>query len=339
MVKEFKIILNQLVTHTAFYTGSEVSGEVYIMNDEPKNYNGVQVSLIGEADCRWSETYTTGSGQNQTTHTRYYHSHEDYINEVCVLWRPDQAPDRLFPPGSYSYPFRFVLNGNLPPSFQGSYGYIRYIIEARISTGALKFDKRAVAEIPVSHVLNINTPNLLTALEFENQKTVCCLCCASAPIVLTVQMPRTGYCIGESITFTANLQNGSGRRVRIRALLSQTVLFTAQGSHRTSSTTVSNIAFSDFIEGGRTQQWSPEQIQIPVGTQTSITTCRIITISHSLSVSVIIPWSINLSVNVPLVIGNVPLQSTQAQQAFTAASDAFGFQAQPEYPPPPPYPI
>ena len=196
MVKDFRLELHNPSGQAVYIVPGEVAGTIVVVTDEAKSYNAITVSLRGFADVHWSETYTTGSGNNRRTHTRHYHSHEDYINEVIVLWNVEQVPNRVLNPGQYVLPFRFALARKLPSSFAGAHGHIRYAVEARISTGLFRFDKTVAANIQVIDTVDINVPALMSPVQYEDEKTICCLCCASPPISLTVNVPRTGFCIG-----------------------------------------------------------------------------------------------------------------------------------------------
>ena len=319
MVKGFKITLNQdssqgwnqdhALNRTTYYPESNVNGVVHVATNKAKKYNGIEVSLIGEAHVCMTEERPYFDWDSIGCRTLFYSSNRNYIKKSIVLWKPSQMADARFPAGSHNFPFCFELKGNLPPTFDGIYGQIRYTIEAKITRSHQNKPERKISfEINVSHLLKIDTPSLLTSVQIQKQKTVGC---TSAPVTLIVQLPRKGYCVGENIPLTATIQNGSGRRVMIRAKLLQRAKYKVQEYNKVSSTSkiVSNFATSSFIEQRSTQQWSPENLQIPSNcTQISIDNCDIITVSYALLVTVVIPWGINLKADVPVTIGNVPLQ-------------------------------
>ncbi|KAL5486865.1 hypothetical protein EMCRGX_G019401 [Ephydatia muelleri] len=309
MVKDFRLELFQPSGQAVYITPGEVTGNVVVVTDEPKAYNAISITLRGYADVHWSETYTTGSGNNRRTHTRHYHSHEDYINDVIVLWNQEQIPNRVLNPGQHVLPFRFVMSsGRLPSSFAGPHGHIRYTVEARISTGLFHFDKTVSAIIQVVDRVDINVPALMSPVQYEDEKTICCLCCASPPISLTVNVPRTGFCIGEGIPLTASLDNGSGRIITLRATVSKVVTFHAQGRTRTSSQLLNSFQ-SPPVQGHTTFQWTPtEQLAIPSAIPT-IANCGIIRLQYVLLIEAVIPWAINASINIPITLGNIPPQA------------------------------
>ena len=324
MAKDFRLELNN---QGVYVVPGEVTGTIVVVTDEPKSYNAITVALKGFADVHWTEHHTVRDDQgNQRTETRHFHSHEDYINEVIVLWNKEQVPNRVLNPGQHILPFRFaLLSGRLPSSFVGEHGHIRYEIEAKISTGLFHFDKKIFAIVQIVDRVDINVPALMNPVQYEDEKTLGCLCCASPPISLTVNLPRRGFCIGETIPLTASLDNGSERVITLRATVTQTVTFHAHGhthghthgyGHR--STRTSSHRLNSFqsppVQGRTTFQWTPaEQLAIPSAIPT-IANCGIISLQYTLLVEAVIPWGINAAINIPITLGNVPPQSMAGQQ-------------------------
>ena len=58
--------------------------------------------------------------------------------------------------GIHEYPFSFQLPGQLPPSFEGEYGYIRYTITAH-ARGMDQINHTAKLAIKVNTIADLNT--------------------------------------------------------------------------------------------------------------------------------------------------------------------------------------
>ena len=304
MVKEFKIVLNA-PAQGVFFPGSEVSGILVVEVDEPKSYKNIQVTLVGQAHVSWSES--SGSGENQTTHT--YTSNETYINLRVIVWTKEQVPTQELHAGIHNFPFQFQLPARLPSSFQGTIGWIRYYVEGRIGTGMLKFDHTVKVPITVVEVVDINISPLQTPLHAEKQKTLCCLLCASAPITLNVELPRHGFCYGDIIPLKVTLENGSSRRLRLRAQLIPVIVYTAQGhQYRCPQIVVASI-ITRYKQPIRVPCTGGPWLQLATINPT-LRSCGIISIEYFLRVSAIVPWGLNLAVDMAVTIGNVPLHST-----------------------------
>ena len=162
------------------------------------------------------------------------------------------------------------------------------------------------------------------------------LFCATGPLfTLTVQIPRTGYCVGEEIPLNVEIENGSSRHFRLNATLHKWIVYTAQATtiHMTQFTR--ELLHSETVVGvkshqfppGTTTTWNPTELKIPP-TETTMTSCRIINISYFLEVTAVIARSRNLPLVIPITIGNDlpapfasfprPMTSQQAPQQFRA---------------------
>ena len=231
MVKEFRIVLNT-PPNQVYFPGSEVSrtGTLVVeVKDQAKSYKYIRISLQGYAHVKWSQVAIRMLlGIRPRLTVRTYTSKEVYVSATLVVWSRELYPGRKLEHGSYSYPFRFTLPSVLPSSFQSSIGIVRYTVEGRIGTGALKFDHVIQTNIPVVEVVNVYIPTFQVPVCKSMQINVCCLCCATGPVAVTVQLPRTGYCVGEKVPLNVEVQNGSNKRLRLRAILEQRVVYTAE---------------------------------------------------------------------------------------------------------------
>ena len=331
MPPNLRIGLVQTTPNQPYYPGSTITGSLLLDVDEPKSYNQILIHFSGRSYVHWTETHSTGTGEHRRTETRHYTSSEAYVDVASPLWSKQQSPDGKLAPGQYSWPFSFNIPPTAPSSFEGSVGHIRYSLVGKIVTGLFKFDHNVELRVPVQQLVKISDPRLLQPVRQEVQKTVCCLCCASGPIVLTVALPKTGFLIGESLQLQASLENGSNRRLTMLVNIAQHIVYRAQGHRHGGGNTFVSVG-SDEIEPQASRNWDPT-IQVPNDvTIIHETSCSNIAISYSLSVICRIPRALNLTVVVPLQLGNcrdedqtavIPPTTTQPQQMTGA------------YPPPP----
>ena len=235
--------------------------------------------------------------------------------------------------GRYEFPFKFQLPSNLvlPTSFESHTGYIRYSLLARISR-SWKFDHTTTRAITVNEIIDINTPQLTASLSSSNEKTLCCLCCTSGPISLSVKTDRGGYCPGESIAISTEAENHSNRRVTtVRATLKQVAIYYARGHSRVHNQIIQRIE-GPGIEPGATSNWSHELLPIPA-TVPSISSCRILNLSYVLTVTLGIPRAIDLHVAIPVTIGNVPFRGRESAAAGYPVSQNLPSAPTAPYPP------
>ena len=322
-----------------YFPGMLVTGAVVCTTQESKDYKQIVIQLVGRANVHWSES--SGSGNNRRTH--HYRSNEEYVSCVAVLWdKASNAQGGKFPVGSYRFNFNLQLPGhNIPASYTGTVGSITYTLEARIAKSFLKQDKKAITQLNVANVIGINHPELIRPMSKEVRKTLCCLCCASGPIVMTARIPHTGYCIGyDTIPIEVSVENGSSRVIQnVQVALVKRVLYTAQGRHRYDNVTIFTVN-TRSVAAHETAVIQSEPLVLPTNIPPSLNNCGILSVSYYVIVKGVVSWSIYPTIEFPVVIGNVPLegQSGPPQGASFANPDPAFINTQPPatgYPPPP----
>ena len=321
MVNEFRIELAP-PPQLGYVVNSDITGCVLLVTDEAKSgYKAIEITLKGFADVLWTET--SGSGEDEETET--YQAHEDYIANTAVLWSKDTAPGAKIESGSYQFPFslKFQANGPLPSPFVGLYGKIVYEVEAVIvKTAALKFNKKFSVQLPFSPVVDPNlTPAALEPKILQVQKTLCCLCCTSGPILLTARIPRTGFCIGiDAIPFEVDLENGSNRRVeQLRVSLVRQATYFAQGGRCMDQKNIAVLNSDAPIQPGTTTSWKPAPLSIP-NTEPVITASKIIQLNYYFKVQACLDYAVNPHVEFALLLGNVPVSGVEGSQPLSPSA-------------------
>ena len=318
-MRDFQLILND-PPHKVYFPGMIITGTVIAVNDKPKNYQAIKVKIVGYAHVCFVERH------------RPYSSREDYITTFVNVWDKDaSAEGGQFPVGSYQFPFSLSLIGNnLPASYEGSVGQIKYTIEARVvKDSLLKRDIVRESTIKVENMVKINHPNLLQPRSVVMRRTLCCLCCASGPIVITTCIPRRGYCVGQdSIPMEISVENGSSQQIRqIIVSIHKLVKYTAQGNCRSYHHILTNIA-SDPICAHNTIIWQPTPLAIP-DTHATLKNCGILQVTYYLQVQAAISWAINPTIKIPIFLGNVPLSGTDVGPQPTILPPQQGLEPHP----------
>ena len=305
-------MVNELHLFITPSQGAFISGRVVLVTEEAKkNYTYIQVALKVYADVRWTEF------DSETNHDSSVTSHEEYIHQTVIVWNKENAPNHELSPGFYQFSFDLNLQSSgrsLPPSFEGTYGCIRYEIEATIFTAsAKKQNKRLSTRVDVAPIVDPNTiPGVSLPKVLQVEKRFCCLWCASGPITLRACLPRTGYCIvQDAITFEVDIDNGSNRSIRkLVARLLRLVVYTAQGHHRYDTQTLAMVA-SNPIEPGISRFWRPS-LPVPATVPTTTSFC-IVKVKYYLKIQACISGShtSNPHVDFDLFFGNVPLSGIE----------------------------
>uniref|UniRef100_A0A8C3KHP6 Arrestin C-terminal-like domain-containing protein n=1 Tax=Calidris pygmaea TaxID=425635 RepID=A0A8C3KHP6_9CHAR len=159
---------------------------------------------------------------------------------------------------------------------------------------------------PTGHILMDNIFLFLQSPQAgTKEKTLCCWLCTSGPISLSAKIERKGYTPGESIQIFAEIENCSSRMVVPKATIYQTQAFYAKGKIKEVKQLIANLR-GESLSSGKTETWNGKQLKIPP-VSPSILDCSIIRVEYSLMVYVDIPGAMDLFLNLPLVIGTIPL--------------------------------
>ena len=301
---------------------SEVKGTVVLKTKKDKKYKTIKVTVQGVANTDWSETVGTGEERR----TVDYSDKRECAKNTVVLWSNDDAPDNCLQEGDYEFPFSLSLKGEVPSTFDGERGHIRYEVTAIIVKSKLNKNKVVSKKIRVHELLDLNTlPGVKEPVIKQDEKTLCCLCCASGPISLTARIPRSGFFCGkDKIPLEVEVENGSSRPIEhVSAKLKKEVTFIGhnretslhnsesevrQAPHRSVQRRVDTIAeaASDPVAPGSSLSWSPETLLVPK-TDPTIANCTIISVKYFLKVEAAISFALDAGVTFPLTLGTVPL--------------------------------
>ena len=306
MPPNLRIGLVQSIPNQPFYAGSPITGSLLLDIYEPKSYKEILIHFSGRSYVHWTGYHTVNGGRGER-----FTSSEGYVDLAASLWSKLRSPDGKLHPGQYNWPFSFNIPPTAPSSFEGTVGDIRYTLVGTIVTGMLKSDHTVELQVPVEQLVRITDPRLLQPVRQEVQKRICCLCCASGPIVMTVAVPKTGFCIGEAFQLHASLENGSNRRLTMNARITQRVVYHAQGRQQYSANIILSIRSED-IEPQASRNWEPT-ITIPT-THVDIfheASCRNINVSYTLHVMCQVPFSFDLARVIPIQLGNYQDQQMQ----------------------------
>ena len=137
-------------------------------------------------------------------------------------------------PGRHQLPFSFQLPNQIPSSFEGTNGHVRYSIKAFLKGGFMKSDYRRDISFQVNTVVDFNK-NFEAAVNYlfikirfskstnfliyvykyqmmpQQKSAIKERFFGGGLIKATAKIDRTGYSIGETINFNARIENLSGK--------------------------------------------------------------------------------------------------------------------------------
>ncbi|XP_004646919.1 arrestin domain-containing protein 2 [Octodon degus] len=317
-----------------FSGGQCLAGRVLLELASAVRVGSLRLRALGRAHVHWTESRSTGSS---TAYTQSYSERVDFVSHRASLLGSDTGEPTTLPAGRHEFPFSFQLPLTLVTSFEGKHGSVRYSVKATLRRPWLPA-RRTRTVFTVIESLDINTPELLAPQAGAREKVARSWYCNRGLVSLSAKIDRKGYTPGEAIPIFAEVDNSCTRPVRPRAALVQTQTFMARGTRKQKCLVVASLAGEPVAPGRRTL-WQGRALCIPpVGP--SILHCRVLRVDYSLKVCVDIPGSSKLLLELPLVIGTIPLHPFGSRSSSVGSQASFlldwGLGTLPEQPEAPP---
>ena len=302
---EFKIELDPPPQAGSYLTGSEVTGALVVNTTMPKFYESLVTYIVCKGHTSWIDKYR----HIARTETKVY------FNLTNSVWNKCDAPDGHLPPGEYRFQFRFMLPPELPPSYehqiceQQENVWIRYAIGGCIKRGYPYSDRTVKRKLTVLKNVDIDIPQLRLPFNLSKRKAAGCriLHLSSGPVTTTLELPRTGFCIGEEIPFRVTIKNETSRNVYATIRLEECCTFHAQNQWTSTPYVHLAVLKSKHANPYQSLVWAPalEMLTIPATAHTTLDT-NLIKLAYRLKVIVHIPYVLVSPVLIcPLTIGNV----------------------------------
>ncbi|XP_009192117.1 arrestin domain-containing protein 2 isoform X3 [Papio anubis] len=232
----------------------------------------------------------------------------------------DTGETTTLPPGRHEFLFSFQLPPNLVTSFEGKHGSVRYCIKATLHRPWVPA-RRARKVFTVIEPVDINTPALLAPQAGAREKVARSWYCNRGLVSLSAKIDRKGYTPGEVIPVFAEIDNSSTRPVLPRAAVVQTQTFMARGARKQKRAVVASLA-GEPVGPGQRALWQGRALRIPpVGP--SILHCRVLHVDYALKVCVDIPGTSKLLLELPLVIGTIPLHPFGSRSSSVGSHASF----------------
>ncbi|KAL7836634.1 hypothetical protein AOLI_G00279180 [Acnodon oligacanthus] len=286
MIKRLTLNYDAVNGTNTFTSGNTVQGRVFLEVTKVVMVSCFYINLEGGADVSW----TTGSEDSTT-----YHDHVRYFKRKHIFIKSVQGCYAIRP-GTHGFPFSFQLpNWDLPPSFEGSYGSVKYLLEStlKVLSGKSCTVKAALSFVPVIRSGGALLMNPQIAATGKRMKLF-----TSGRASLKTTIDKMGYIPGDVIKVCADVDNSSSRALRLEYTLKQKQIFTAKREQTSSSKTVFSVVGQHIPSGSK--QTINADLKIPPNLKLTITNCAIIKVLHILKVRLIIPYSKDLIIKFPL---------------------------------------
>ncbi|XP_032123703.1 arrestin domain-containing protein 2 isoform X2 [Sapajus apella] len=335
-VKAFSVQLDGATTgaEPVFSGGQTVAGRVLLELASAMRVGALRLRARGRAHVHWTESRSAGSS---TAYTQSYSERVEVVSHRATLLAPDTGETTTLPPGRHEFLFSFQLPPTLVTSFEGKHGSVRYCIKATLHRPWIPA-RRARKVFTVIEPVDINTPALLAPQAGAQEKVARSWYRNRGLVSLSAKIDRKGYTPGEVIPVFAEIDNSSTCPVLPRAAVVQTQTFMARGARKQKQAVVASLA-GEPVGPGQRALWQGRALQIPpVGP--SILHCRVLHVDYALKVCVDIPGTSKLLLELPLVIGTIPLHPFGSRSSSVGSHASFlldwGLGALPERPEAPP---
>ncbi|XP_029562477.1 arrestin domain-containing protein 2 isoform X2 [Salmo trutta] len=331
-IKRFKLELDE-PDDAVYASGEIVSGQVVLeLNRETKVYS-MKVIGRGVATAHWLEDHSGGMNavyNDYTSKITYFRKRQHLIRDNGELI--------LLPAGRHEFPFSFQLpEETLVTSFEGKHGSVRYWVKVKLHRPWATV-RKIKKEFTVIEPIDINTPALLAPQAGSKDKMARVWYHNFGQVSITAKIDRKGYTPGEVIPVFAEFDNATSRSVVPKAYITQTQTFLARGTMKQKRAVVATLS-GDVVGAQRRETWHGRAIKIPpVGP--SILQCRVIKVEYMLRVCVDVPGTSKLCLELPLVMGTIPLHPFGSRTSSVSSQYSVNLEwlrmAIPEQPEPPP---
>ncbi|CAO4366122.1 unnamed protein product [Caenorhabditis nigoni] len=333
-----------------FLPGHPISGRVILMTSESYKARAVHLKLDGRAHTNWheyeTERHTDANGNIENRQKKVdYSATVKYLETKILIWASVDGSNLLIP-GTYAWPFSYRLPSNIPPSFEGKYGYIRYSVTAEVDR-PWRFDKTSKRCITVSPLLDLNfISNAMTPLQDQTSENLGCCCFKKGYLSVKLDIPKTGFVLGETVPINLHIVNKSSVNVTmVTATILQRCTFMAyrngtifnfteisgvtRGEVKRNSNTVITQTQPLTVEPKNSHNLALE-LRLPSVTPTINLFSPIITVEYYVDVSVNSSTTFFSSIDceTSILIGTVPIHQYLPPSYY-----------QPNPPLPTPYPI
>uniref|UniRef100_A0A034WA43 Arrestin domain-containing protein 3 n=1 Tax=Bactrocera dorsalis TaxID=27457 RepID=A0A034WA43_BACDO len=313
-----------------YFAGQVMTGKVTLQADMPKQVKAIVLKISGCADTSWAEssssTTTDAHGRSSTkTHTTHYRGHEDYIKSRTYLLSSNENQSAVIEPGIHTYTFACLLPITCPSSFEGIYGYIRYLTRVEL-VRPWKFNQNFTRGFTVLKMMDLNydSPLLRVPSKSEAQKVFCCGPCKTQPLEVHVSLPQSGYVPGQVIPVSVLISNET--KIKVEELKIELVMLVCYYSQvpltRTKNQRITVLKLKgDGVPVHCKKQFDYTLI-VPATPPTCFNLCRIIQIAYQVEVVAKVKgWHTDQVICVPVTIGNVPLLGVIQKQPMASADN------------------
>ncbi|XP_031628231.1 arrestin domain-containing protein 17-like [Contarinia nasturtii] len=304
------------------YSNDLLHGNVQLRLTEAKTVRSVFIKFSGDSHTEWYIKKRDRSSNHNRTKRRYYRGHENFLTKRISLAGGDNGSMQLGR-GEHNFNFQFRLPAHLPSSFEGTFGFIRYVATVVLDIPNWPDDEfeqpfTVIKPLDLNDELELRNPVVVE----ENHTYYPCflLCCfPSDPLSIVAQMPVGGYAPGQTINLTLNADNRSNTRVpEFKMELVQSITYYAEGDSKHQTICIVEKESSRGVETNQ-KRIIRINLEVPSFPPSDETTSGIIKIRYFIRISGSGTCCDNPEIILPITIGTKPIEDF----AETVIPDAY----------------
>lgn len=324
-VDRFEIIFDN--EQGVYHEGDRVSGRVEIVNSENIKYKAIRIDLCGIAVVSWSsleEKDPQGQGQGHDPDgVKGDLNREQYFEKIVLLQKAGNflEKDPSLPTGEHRFPFDCKLPLELPSSFEGQFGQIRYLAKAMIERASWRSNIVCKRAFTVVSGLDLNfIPESALKIEICKYKELG-LCCTEGSLTIDWAVSQSGYVPGEDILIHGSIQNDSKQTVSCSAVaLYMVVDYKSKKRRKRERRKLADVEKGPTVTDEVTV-WN-DVLHVPPVPPTGLGRCKLIDVNYELEFKAVIEGGYSPVVYAKDVyIGTVPLCLKDAKSCAAGMFD------------------
>ncbi|ETN69258.1 arrestin domain protein [Necator americanus] len=197
-----------------YQPGTNVTGVANLDLKEPIKARSLKIIVDGRAYTHWRVTRSRSVRTTRTeNYTVPYSATVIYATGETIAWEAARGSKEVLQPGFYQFPFTFLLPSNCAPSFEGAYGYIRYMVKIELDR-PWRFNKTDKKPFTVIPVFDLNTvPQAAIPLKDVKVKNLGVVLFRHGKVTVECELPKTGFVPGEMVVINARIINDSSKSI------------------------------------------------------------------------------------------------------------------------------
>ncbi|XP_047736942.1 arrestin domain-containing protein 17-like [Hyalella azteca] len=293
-----------------YFPGQLLEGIVKVDVEKSTVCKGITLTCFGEAWTEWKKRSMMGK--------RYFYNGEVYGKQKMCLWGEEGS--RNLASGIHEFPFSFVLPEEMPSSFEGPYGFVRYKVKAKAKVPH-GLDKRCQVYFSFCQPYDLNLDfRAQTPLSVVSRKDQAWSVKSQVQVTMELEGPTRAYVPGATVNLRARIKNDESSTIEFKTAMKQKVAYHSKRRHR--------MEHSRNVWKGQTRSCLPHEesgwfeisFQIPAVVP-NLKFCNIIDVEYVFQMKTKMKMNRDVEISQPFILGTVPFKAEAPTYEEAAVSD------------------